>query len=429
MTAPHQNWAGNYVFEAARIHRPDSIDALRRLVAAAPKIHAIGTRHSFNGAADSPGELVDLGAISPAFVIDRERMTVTVGAGAAYTDLANWLHREGFALHNLASLPHISVGGAVATGTHGSGDRNGTLSSAVSALDLVTHDGSLVHVTRGHPHFDAMVVGLGAFGVVTRITLEIGPTFDVRQDAFMGLPWEALLAGFDAIASCAYSFSLLTKWSPPAVERIWLKTRVGAGAPEHLPIEHLGLEPGPVYVASTKGNVAALTPFEGVPGPWSERLAHFRPEALPGAAEQIQSEYMIPRAKLAQAVAAVRSIADRIDPLLIITEIRTMAADALWLSPAYGQDTIALHFTWLKEPERVDAITRELEALLIPLGARPHWGKLIHAQAASLAPLYPRFSEFRSCALHYDPVGKFRNAFLERHIFGERPHSAHPSTA
>src|SRR6185312_6523949 len=122
-----QNWARNHTFAAARINRPASIDAVRRLVAAAPKLHAIGTRHSFNGAADSPGELIDLGGIDPDFRIDRDRMTVTAGAGVSYSALARWLHGEGFALHNLASLPHISVAGAIATGTHGSGDGNAPL--------------------------------------------------------------------------------------------------------------------------------------------------------------------------------------------------------------------------------------------------------------------------------------------------------------
>jgi xylitol oxidase len=419
-TGREQNWARNHTFAAARINRPASIDAVRRLLAAAPKLHAIGTRHSFNGAADSPGELIDLGGIDPDFRIDRDRMTVTAGAGVSYSALARWLHGEGFALHNLASLPHISVAGAIATGTHGSGDGNAPLSSAVCGFDLVTADGSLIHVARGHEHFDAMVVGLGAFGVMTRVTLEIGPTFDVRQDAFIDLPWDALLANFDAISSCAYSVSILTKWSDPAVERIWLKTRLGTPPLEDLPITHLGLTPGPAFTAVLPGDDPAsrLNPFDGVPGPWSERLAHFRPDAIPGAEDQIQSEYMISRPKLAEAVAVIRSMAGRIDALLLITEIRTMAADRFWLSGAYGRDTIALHFTWAKQPEPVNAITRELEALLLPLGARPHWGKLLHAGAARLAPLYARFSDFRACAAHYDPAGKFRNAYLERHVFG-----------
>jgi xylitol oxidase len=420
MKAREQNWARNYTFGAARIHRPASVDEARRLVAGSAKIHAIGTRHSFNGVADSPGELIDLGGMDPDIRLDRERMTVTVGAGTSYGVLAAWLHGEGFALHNLASLPHISIAGAVATGTHGSGDGNAPLSAAVAAFDLVTCDGSLVPVARGHEHFDAMVVGLGAFGVMTRLTLDIKPTFNLRQDSFVALPWDRLLADFDAISSCAFSVSIMTKWSGAAADRIWLKTRLGTTPLEELPIAHLGLTPGPAYAEAVEGDDPAtrLNPFGGLPGPWSERLAHFRPDALPGAAEQIQSEYMIARPQLAKAVDVVRRMGKRIDALLHVTEIRTMAADRLWLSPAYDQESVALHFTWVKQPEPVDAITRELEAALIQLGARPHWGKLIHADAAALAPLYPRLADFRACAARYDPAGKFRNAYLERHIFG-----------
>ncbi len=357
-----QNWAGNYRFAAAHIHCPDSIDAVRRLVAASPKIRAIGARHSFNGIADSPGDLVDLAAIPPDPVIDRERRTVTVGAGVSYSILAEWLQRQGHALHNLASLPHITVAGAIATGTHGSGDRNGTLASAVTALELVAGDGSLVRVARGHDDFDAMVVGLGAFGIVTRVTLEIQPSFDMRQDAFVSLPWDDLLARFDAISAAAYSVSILTKWSGETVDRLWLKTRLVEGRQAAAPAEGLGLLPGPAFVTPVEGDdpVTRLNPFGGVAGPWSERLAHFRPDVIPGALEQIQSEYLVSRPNLAKAVAALRGIGDRIDPYLRVTEIRTMAADAQWLSPAYLQDTVGLHFTWLKEPEPVDALTREI---------------------------------------------------------------------
>ena len=419
---PGENWAGNYRFRAARLHRPVTIDALRRLVAVTPKIRAVGSRHSFNGIADSPGgDMVDLAGIDPDFAIDRGRMAVTVGGGTSYATLAAHLHREGFALHNLASLPHISVAGAVATGTHGSGDGNGPLSSAVAALEFVQADGSLRHVARGEAAFDAMVVGLGAFGIVTRVTLDIGPTFDVRQDAFVQLPWEDMLANFDALSACAYSVSLMTMWSSPSVDRVWLKTRLGEPLLPDLPIAHLRLQPGPAYAipVDAPDPTDKYTLFGGIPGPWSERLAHFRPDAVPGAAEQIQSEYLVSRASFPAAVRAIRAIADRVDPLLLAAEIRTMAADTLWLSPAYLQDTVGLHFTWKMQPGPVDAITRELEARLIPLGARPHWGKIIHAGAGTLGPLYPRFTEFGELARRADPDGKFRNPFLERHIFAD----------
>jgi xylitol oxidase len=420
MAVSEQNWAGNYTFTAVQIHRPESIDALRHLVAAAPKIRAIGSRHSFNGIADSPGELVDLAALASDIALDREAMTVTVGAATSYGALADWLHRRGYALHNLASLPHITVAGGISTGTHGSGDRNGPLSSAVAGLELVLADGSLCRVGRGDEGFDGMVVGLGAFGIVTRVVLTVEPTFDVRQDSFVNLAWDDLLANFEAISSAAYSVSIMTKWSNETADRLWLKTRLTADSPSELAISHLGLRAGPPEAVSVADVTPSpqLTAFGGVPGPWSERLAHFRPDSVLGGTEQIQSEYMIPRMRLAEAVTAIRAMAGRVDACLRAAEIRTMAADAFWLSPAYCQDSVGLHFTWHKRPAEVDAITQELEDRLIPLGARPHWGKVLHADAATLMPLYPRLAQFRALATRYDPSGKFRNAFMDRHVFG-----------
>ena len=414
-----QNWAGNHTFTAARLHRPTSISDVQRVVAGATKIRAVGAQHSFNGIADSPADQIDLTGIDPDIVIDRERMTVTVGAGISYGDLSSFLHQHGYALHNLASLSQITVAGAVATATHGSGDSNKALSSAVVGLELVVSDGSLRRVELGEADFEGMVVSLGAFGIVTRVTLAIEPSFDIRQDAFVDMPWEDLLAKFDAISSAAYSVSIFTKWSGPAANRIWLKTRVGPTSPVELDVTRLGLKTGLPYSIPvlTENPLALLNPF-GVPGPWSDRLTHARRDVTPAPRDQLQSEYLIARPQLEISVTIIRSMAERIDALLHTTEIRTMAADELWLSPAYRQDTIGLHFTWKKDIDAVDAITKELEAALIPLGAKPHWGKVIHADAATLAPLYPRMADFRSCALRYDPFGKFRNAYLERHVFG-----------
>jgi len=416
--AQEQNWSLNHTFVAARIHRPESIDAARRLVESAPKIHAVGSRHSFNAVADSPGYMIDLGAIDPNFVLDRAAMTVTLGANTQYGPLLAWLQSQGYALPNTASLPHITVIGAVATGTHGSGDALGTLSTSVAALEWIAPDGSLVEMRRGQPEFDGAVVALGALGIVTRVTLDILPTFDLRQDAFADVPWERILAEFDAISSAAYSFSLITKWSGPTVDRLWLKTVVVGGEPGEVPARWGTPTAFPLVPGGAQDDINAFTtPFGGIPGPWSERLPHFRPDGPPGSMVQVQSEYMLPRPNAVAAMTALRGIADRIDAHLMATEVRTMAADSLWLSPAHGHDTLALHFTWEHRPE-IAAITREVEDLLLPLGGRPHWGKIIHARADRLAPLYPKLADFRALAARCDPTGKFRNAFLDAHIFG-----------
>ena len=412
-----RNWSGNTIFEARRIHRPTSVDEVRRIVSASPKIHAIGARHSFNGVADSSGDLIDLSGVDPRITIDPDRRTVTVGAGTNYGVLAAHLHTNRWALHNMASLPHITIAGAVSTGTHGSGDKSGALPTAVAGLEMVTATGDLVELRRGQAGFDGIVVGLGAFGVITRVTLAIEPTYEVRQDAFEGLPWATVLADLDAVTSAASSFSLMTFWSGETISRLWLKTRLIDGHPLEVSAAHLGARPASTPLAVSPGDSpVTLTPF-GIPGPWFERLIHLGADQEPGPLEQIQSEYLVPRANAPAAFAKLRAIGDRIDRRLFISEIRTMAGDELWLSPAYGGDTVAIHFTWKWEPDAVAALTAEIEELLLPLGGRPHWGKVIHTPAARLAPLYPRMQAFRDLARYYDPDGKFRNAFLDRHVF------------
>jgi len=412
------NWPDNHTFGALAAHRPDSVDAVRRIVAGAARVHAIGARHSFNGAADSPGALIDLRGIDPAITIDRERRTVTASGGASYGAVAAHLHREGWALLNMASLPHITLAGATATGTHGSGDANGTLSSAVSALELVTASGDLVTVRRGEPGFDGLVVSLGAFGIATRVTLDIQPDFVMRQDAFADLPWAALRDGFDAVMSAGESVSVMTCWSVPAVARVWIKTRAADGAAVSDTAVRLGAVPTSAPLAE---EIPGLTAFGEPAGPAHQRMPHFRPDVEPGKIGHLQSEYLLPRDRAGEAIALLRGIGERIDGALLVSEIRSMTADGLWLSPAYGRDTIGFHFSWRRDFDAVARVTAEIEALLLPLGGRPHWGKIIHAGAERLAPLYPRLSEFRALARDYDPGGKFANAFLRAHVLGDSP--------
>ena len=422
MTAPRlHNWSGTYTFAAPRLHRPGSVDELRQVVAGARRTRALGARHSFNGIADTQGDLLDLSALPREMVVDRDRGTVTVGAATHYGDLAARLHREGLALHNMGSLPNVTVAGATATGTHGSGDRNGNLATAVAGFERVGPGGDLVTVERGDAGFDGMVVGLGAFGIVTRVTLDVQPTFLLRQDAFVRLPWRTLLERLDEVMSAAYSVSLFTKWSGESVDRLWLKTRVEDDRPLEVAAHHLGVEAANhAMVYKEDDSTSRLNPF-GVAGPWSERLTHFRPDRDPGSPEQIQSEVLVPRDRAVAALELLREMGDRIDPHLGLSELRTVAADALWLSGSHGHDVVGIHFTWNKEPEAVGRLTAEIEEKLLPLGGRPHWGKLLHAPAHQLAPLYPRMEDFRTLARQLDPDGKFRNPWLDRHVLTEQP--------
>jgi FAD/FMN-containing dehydrogenase len=214
-----RNWAGNHRYQALLMAHPSSVAELQGLVATAGKIRALGSRHSFNGIADTPGTLVVLDKLDGGISVDTQNLTVTVGGGTRYGTLAAELQRQGFALHNLASLPHISVAGAVATATHGSGDGNGNLATAVAALELVTADGSILTARRGDPDFAGMVVGLGALGIVSRLTLDIEPSFAIAQSVYEDLDWEQVLTRFDELTASAYSVSLFTDWSAASPTR------------------------------------------------------------------------------------------------------------------------------------------------------------------------------------------------------------------
>lgn len=415
-----RNWAGNLSYQAPVIARPRTVEELQELVAGAGRIRALGSRHSFNDIADTPGTLAALDLLDPAISVDAKHMTVTVSGGTRYGTLAAELHRQGFALHNLASLPHISVAGAVATATHGSGDTNGNLATAVAGLELVTADGSILTARRADtPDFEGMVVGLGALGIVSSVTLDIEPSFEVAQCVFEDLNWEQVLENFDDVTGSAYSVSLFTDWSGSAVGQAWLKSRADDSAPEGRLPGFFGGTPAAAARHPLPGvSGSTCTQQLGVPGPWSDRLAHFRMEFTPSKGDELQSEYLIPREHAADAIRTLRRLSSVVTPRLLISEIRTMAADRLWLSPNYGRDGIGLHFTWRPDQPAVEAVLPLLEAELAPFAARPHWGKLFDGGAAAVGPLYPRFDDFIALADRMDPEGKFRNRFLDRTVFG-----------
>lgn len=407
------NWAGNYRYEARRIAVPTGVDELRALVLEAKSVRALGSRHSFNGLADTADLLISTAGLPPEIRIDTESRSVRVGGGVRYGDLAQALQAAGWALPNLASLPHISVAGAVATATHGSGDANGNLSTAVSGMTILRADGESVTLNRGDPDFDGAVVSLGALGIVVELTLDILPTFDVRQRLFAGLPWEAAIHSYDQISSSAYSVSLFTTWDEDEVSLAWVKERVSDG--EGVQGEFFGAKP----LTVPRHMIVSIDPKNateqlGVPGPWSERLAHFRYEFTPSAGEEIQSEYLFPRERVPEVFEGLRSLGPRISEHLQISEIRSVAADELWLSSSYRADVVGVHFTWVRDQAAVESILPQVESLLFPLGGRPHWGKVFLDNERALPSMYPRLTQFRDLQLRFDPDGKFRNHFLNR---------------
>lgn len=405
-----RNWAGNIAYAAAAVHTPQSVAELQEIVRKSHSARALGSRHSFNTIADTTGDLISMRGLDKVIALDAAARTVTVEGGITYGQVGPWLNAQGFALHNLASLPHISVVGAVTTATHGSGNANGNLATAVAALEIVTASGEIVSLKRGDADFNGAVVGLGALGVVSSITLDIQPTFDVRQDVFVELPFTALIANVGAITSAAYSVSSFTRWRGDHVDMVWLKSL--ADAPRHSG-DFYGARPAdrPIHpIASI--DPAPCTPQMGVPGPWHERLPHFRMEFTPSVGAELQTEYFVPRASAADAIAALHAIQDQFNGPLMVSEIRTMAGDELWLSMNYQRDSLAFHFTWQRDWDAVRKVLPLIETALASFAVRPHWGKLFTTSATEAKALYPRFADFVALARRHDPEGKFRNTFV-----------------
>jgi alditol oxidase len=342
---------------------------------------------------------------------------VSFAGSVRYGELAATLNAEGLALRNLASLPHISVAGAVATATHGSGDANGNLATSVAALELVTSTGEIVTARRGESDFDGLVVSLGALGAVTRLTLDVEPAYQVRQRVFEGLTWDALFEHFEEITSSGYSVSVFTRWGQ-TTDQVWVKSRV-TDAPDQPRAELFGARTATTERHPILGMDPVNTTTQlGLPGPWSDRLSHFRMGFTPSAGDEIQSEYIVARPHAVAAIAAVHALADTLRPLVQVSEIRTIAADQLWMSPQYGQDTIAIHFTWKRDEDAVRRVAADVEAALAPFHARPHWGKLFLADADVVSRLYERLPDFSRLQQRLDPRGAFRNQWLETHVLG-----------
>ncbi|SDP41413.1 xylitol oxidase [Streptomyces sp. cf386] len=411
MTETITNWAGNITYSAKELHRPYSLDAIRALVAGSERVRVLGSGHSFNEIAEPgpEGVLLSIAALPPAIDVDREARTVRVSGGVRYAELARAVYAHGLALPNMASLPHISVAGSVATGTHGSGVGNGSLATSVREVELVTADGSVVTVGRDDPRFGGAVTSLGALGVVTALTLDLEPSFDVEQHLFTELPLDGLdLAAFETVMASAYSVSLFTDWREPGFRQVWLKRRTDQPLPDFPwaapATEKLHPVPGMPAVNCTEQF--------GVPGPWHQRLPHFRAEFTPSSGAELQSEYLLASRYAVEALRAVDGIRETVAPVLQTCEVRRVAADEQWLSPSYGQDTVALHFTWIEDTAAVLPVVRLLEDTLDAFAPRPHWGKVFAVPAEVLRGRFPRLADFRALARELDPAGKFANVFV-----------------
>lgn len=408
-----RNWSGNVTYSTPRLHRPVSVAELQELVSRTPRLRPLGSRHSFNRIADTDGDLVSLADLpgEPELTPDG---SVMVGGAVVYGKLAAYLESHGRALHNLGSLPHITVAGACATGTHGAGIANACLATAVRAVEFVRADGELVTLRRGDPAFPGAVIALGALGPVTRLELDTRASFDVRQTVWLDASAERVLADLDAVLGAGYSVSVFSYWdSPDVVDQIWVKARADAD-----PVDgtRWGARPATTPQHPIRGaDPAAATAQLAERGPWNGRLPHFRFEFTPSTGDEQQSEFFVARGDAAAAVDALRRL--DLTAALQVCEVRAIAADALWLSPFHGRDTVALHFTWVNDDPLVAAAVGAVQAALAPFDPRPHWGKVFDYRADEVQRHYPQLAQFRRLAADCDPNRRFGNAFLETFVY------------
>ena len=411
------NWAKNITYSTDDLRTPGSIDELQQLIRDTPKLRVLGSGHTFNELADSDAvqvSLADLGSDQVELVGTTAdgAQVVRVSGSVRYGDLAIKLDEQGLALANMASLPHISVAGAVQTGTHGSGDQVGSLATQVVAVEFVDGTGELVRLTEDDPDFRGAVVALGALGPVTHLELRTEPSFEMTQTVYDGIRWDDLLARFDEFTGSADSTSLLTQWNEPdgCVEQVWIKHR----DPQSPDLSGFGGVAATEKRHTVKGDDAGPTTDQGTPGPWFERLPHFKLDFTPSSGEEIQVEYLVPRSEAVTALRGLREIGDRLEPLIFVSEVRTVPADDFWLSMAQGTDAVGIHFTFKPDEQAVRALLPTIEQIL-PDTARPHWGKVNELDPAEVTRRFPKWDDFVALARRYDPQRRFVNAYLERY--------------
>jgi alditol oxidase len=416
-----RNWAGNFEYGTENLYSAKSLEQAKEFIKKQTRLKVLGTRHCFNKIADSTHQFISLKEMDQIVALDTTARTVTVDAGMTYGRLCPLLDSKGWALHNLASLPHISIAGACSTATHGSGEKNGNLATAVSGIEIINAAGELVQLSRqkSGQEFPAAVVGLGALGAVTKVTLDVQPSYQMQQYVYENLPLGELKDHFDAIESAAYSVSLFTDWQNQRINEVWLKCRMDKtplflASPEFYGAKRASKNLHPIAELSAEN----CTEQMGVPGPWYDRLPHFRMGFMPSAGKELQSEYFVPRKNAVDAILAVERLRDQVGPHLLISEIRTIAADDLWMSPCYKQSSVTIHFTWKPDWPAVSKLLPLIEKELAPFHPRPHWGKLFTLPPAQLDSAYEKLPEFIAVARKFDPDGKFRNDFLDRNLFG-----------
>lgn len=406
-----KNWAGNIEFQDDKTLAPKSIAEIQNIVLTNPKVRARGSAHCFNTIADTKYVALVLDQMPKEIIIDKEKKSVTVSAGLKYGEVAEELHKNGWALHNLASLPHISIAGAIATGTHGSGANNGSLATAVKSFDIVLADGSLrnVNSSEGDLYYGG-VIALGLVGIVVRMELEIRPTYNLGQNVYLGMKRDNFRDNFDAIMGSGYSVSYVTTWQQEIAGEVWVKFLEGRTPPEVLFGSHCATEK--LHLLKHHSPEPCNDQL-GIIGPWHLRLPHFKMEFTPSSGSELQSEFFVNKDHAKSALLELEAIADQISIPLLGSEIRTIASDNFWMSPQYKSDNVALHFTWKQVPETFEAV-KEIEKILKPFDYRPHLGKIFTATPSYISSVFPKFKDFQELICQIDPSNKFGNEMTER---------------
>ncbi|KAI1701064.1 FAD binding domain-containing protein [Ditylenchus destructor] len=419
------NWGDNFLFSTQNIQYPTTVEEVQEIVQNADKVRVVGTRHSFSTCADSPDTILSTLALKNIIGFDDSVPSITVQAGIAYTDLNPYLQYLGFALPNLATLAEISVGGASQTGAHGSGLSNQCLASHIRSLKIVLANGTLATYGPNDPELKAIALGVGAFGVITQVELKVEPTFNITNYFFLNMTAQNLYDHFDEIENTGYTAQLFTDFSTPGVwGQIMIMDRSGSNAN----IGSLQNLYGATRATTKVSPILALPPTylvdQGVEQPWYFGLVDYHLGLSGFDGGEIQSEYFLPYENAVAAIKAVTTLSDLIAPRVHTMLIRTIKGDDLWLSEMYSQSSVvAIHFTWKLNMTAVMEVLPQIEQLLIPYCAKPHWGKVFAQGPETFLHCYPKLADFKQLAEQLDPTHKFRNQFLEDNVFINLPTS------